>query len=114
VTTAPNARPGAETVEQHTSLALIALFAMGVIVAINMLARPQRGPADSRLLSASGCRQCGTVVAVRHSAHSVPLTYVEVQMRDGSLRTVRGPGQGVSIGDVVEIRDDALTPRDAF
>ena len=100
--------------DQQTPLALIALLAIGVILAVNMLARPQRGPADSRLLNASGCRQCGTVVAVRHSAHSVPLTYVEVQMRDGSLRTVRGPGQGVSIGDVVEVRGDALTPRDAF
>ena len=114
MTTAPHTRPEAETVEQHTSLALIALFAIGVIVAVNILARPERGLADSRLLNASGCPQCGTVVAVRHSAHSVPLIYIEVQMRDGSLRTVRGPGQGVSIGDVVEVRDDAVTPRDAF
>lgn len=114
VTTATN--PGRRPVdaEGHTPVAVIGLLAIGVIVAINFLARPAAGVIDSRLSSAQGCKQCGTVVAVRRSAHSVPVTFVEVQMPDGSVRTVREPGQAISVGDVVEVRGDALTPRDVF
>ena len=114
VTTASN--PGRRPVdaEGQTPIAVIGLLAIGVIVAINYFARPHLEATDTRLLYAPGCRQCGTVVAVRRSAHSVPVTFVEVQMRDGSVRTVRGPGQGFSVGDVVEVRGDALTLRDVF
>jgi hypothetical protein len=105
-------RRGAEVAEQ-APIALIGLLAIGVIVAINFLARPDYS-AGTRLLDAPGCKQCGTVVAVRRSAHSVPVTFVEVQMPDGSLRTVRGPGQEFSVGDVVEVRGEALTLRDVF
>lgn len=107
----PGRRPA--DVEQQAPIALIGLLAIGVIVAINHLARPDAA-AGTRLLDAPGCPQCGTVVAVRRSAHSVPVTFVEVQMADGSLRTVRGPGQGFSVGDVVEVRGEALTLRDVF
>lgn len=107
----PGRRPA--EVEQQAPIALIGLLAIGVIVAVNYLARP--GPAaGSGLLDAPGCRQCGMVVAVRRSAHSVPVTFVEVQMADGTLRTVRGPGEGFSVGDVVEVRGDALTLHDVF
>ena len=114
VTRASN--PGRRPVdaEGQTPIAVIGLLAIGVIVAINYFARPHLEATDTRLLDAPGCRQCGTVVAVRRSAHSVPVTFVEVQMRDGSVRTVRGPGQGFSVGDVVEVRGDALTLRDVF
>jgi hypothetical protein len=113
VTTAsgPDRRPA--EAEHQAPIAVIGLLAIGVIVAVNYLARP--GPvAGNGLLDVPGCRQCGTVVAVRRSAHSVPVTFVEVQMADGSLRTVRGPGPGFSVGDVVEVRGNALTPRDTF
>ncbi|MGZ8255634.1 MAG: hypothetical protein ACXWVT_12340 [Burkholderiaceae bacterium] len=114
VTTAPN--PGRRPVdlEEQTPIALIGLLAIGVIVAVNFLARPVPGAADARLLGAPACKQCGTVVAVRRTAHSVPVTLVEVQMIDGSMRTVRGPGPNFSIGDVVEVRGEGLTLRDVF
>lgn len=113
VTTAsgPGRRP--EEVEQQAPIALIGLLAIGVIVAINYLARPDPVAGD-RWFDAPGCKQCGTVIAVRRSAHSVPVTFVEVHMADGSLRTVRGPGQVFSVGDVVEVRGEALTLRDVF
>jgi hypothetical protein len=112
VTTASDSDRRAAEVAQQAPIALIGLLAIGVIVAINYLARPE--PFGTRGLDAPGCTQCGTVVAVRRSAHSVPVTFVEVQMADGSLRTVRGPGPGFSVGDVVEVKGDALTPHDTF
>ncbi|MGZ9031716.1 MAG: hypothetical protein ACXW2G_10095 [Burkholderiaceae bacterium] len=113
MTTASDADRRLAEVEQQAPLALIGLLAIGVIVAINYLARPDP-VGGSRLLDGSDCKQCGTVVAVRRSAHSVPVTFVEVQMPDGSVRTVRGPGPGFSVGDVVEVRGEALTLRDVF
>ena len=97
-------------VEQQAPIALIGLLAIGVIVAINYLSRPDSVAGDRRL-DDPGCKQCGTVIAVRRSAHSVPVTFVEVHMADGSLRTVRGAGQEYSVGDVVEVRGEALTLR---
>ena len=113
VTTASGPGRRLAEVEQQAPIALIGLLAIGVIVAINYLARPHPVAADRRL-DTPGCEQCGTVIAVRRSAHSVPVTFVEVHMADGSLRTVREPGQGFSVGDVVEIQGEALTPRDVF
>jgi hypothetical protein len=52
------------------------------------------------------------VIAVRRSAHSVPVTFVEVRMADGSVRTLRAPARQFSVGEAVEVRDDALTARD--
>jgi hypothetical protein len=113
VTTAsdPVRRPA--EVEEQAPIALIGLLAIGVIVAINYLARPGH-IAGSPLIEAPGCKQCGMVVAVRRSAHSVPMTFVEVQMPDGSVRTVRGANERFSVGDVVEVRGEALTLRDVF
>lgn len=114
LTTAANPdRRAADAMDRQAPVALIGLLAIAVIVAINYVARPHF-ESDSRLLNAPACKQCGTVVAVRRSAHSVPVTFVEVQMRDGSLRTVRGPGNGFSVGDVVEVKGEALTLRDVF
>jgi hypothetical protein len=114
VTTASTTRRLAGRTERHAPTALIGLIAIAVIWAIHTLARPPLAATDTRLANASGCRTCGTVVAVRRTAHSVPVTLVEVKMADGSLRTVRGPAAPISVGDVVEVRDDGLTPRDAF
>jgi hypothetical protein len=114
VTTASNQGRRPVDAEGQAPIAVIGLLAIGVIVAVNYLARPAAGAIDGRLLNAPGCKQCGTIVAVRRSAHSVPVTFVEVQMPDGSVRTVRGSGPGYSVGDVVEVRGDALTLRDVF
>ena len=100
--------------EGQVPITLIGLLAIAVILAINFLSRPHLAASDARLTGGTGCVDCGTVIAVRRSAHSVPVTFVEVQMLDGSVRTVRGPGQGFSVGDVVEVRGDALTLRDLF
>lgn len=100
--------------DRQAPLALIGLVAIGVIWAIHTLAGPPLGSSDARLQAAAGCGDCGTVIAIRRSAHSVPQTLIEVKMADGSLRTVRGPNDTVSVGDVVEVRGDGLTPRDVF
>jgi hypothetical protein len=63
--------------------------------------------------NATDCKECGTVVAVRRSAHSVPVTFVEIQMTDGSVRTLRAPARPLfSVGDAVQVRNEALTLRD--
>ena len=90
---------------------LIGFAALATILAVNLLARPPDA-ADGALDGA--CEQCGRVVAVRRSAHSVPVTIVEIQMLDGSLRTVRGAAQPFSVGDLVEVRDDGLALRDGY
>ncbi len=105
-----NPRAAAGMMEGQAPIALVGLLAVGVIVAVNYFARPQPGAAG-RASSASDCKGCGTVVAVRRSAHSVPVTFVEVQMNDGSVRTLRAPARQFSVGDSVEVRDDALTLR---
>ena len=104
-------RAAAGMMEGQAPIALVGLVAIVVIVAINYFARPGLIAVD-RTANAGGCKDCGTVVAIRRSAHSVPVTFVEVQMADGSVRTLRAPGQQFSVGDAVEVKDDALTRRD--
>ena len=112
MTKASNANPRAAAgmMEGQAPIALVGLLAIGVIVAVNYVARPQ--PGADRAPAATNCKGCGTVVAVRRSAHSVPVTFVEVQMSDGSVRTLRAPARQFSVGDSVEVKDDALTLRD--
>lgn len=105
-----NPRAAAGMMEGQAPIALVGLLAIGIIVAVNYFARPQPGAAN-RAPIATDCRQCGTVVAVRRSAHSIPVTFVEVQMTDGSVRTLRAPARQFSVGDAVEVKDDALAPR---
>jgi hypothetical protein len=105
-----NPRAAAGMMEGQAPIALVGLLAIGVIVAVNYFARPQPG-ATVRAPNSADCKDCGTVVAVRRSAHSVPVTFVEVQMTDGSVRTLRAPALRFSVGDPVEVKDDALTPR---
>jgi hypothetical protein len=99
---------------KQAPVALVGLLAMATILVVNFTARPHLAPVDSRLLNAPACRHCGTVVAVRRSAHSVPVFFVDVQMTDGSLRTLRERDAGYSVGDVVEVDGSALTLRDVF
>jgi hypothetical protein len=96
--------------EGQAPIALVGLLAIGVIVAVNYFARPQLASTD-RAPDATDCKGCGTVIAVRRSAHSVPVTFVEVRMTDGSVRTLRAPALQFSVGDAVEVKDDALAPR---
>ena len=112
MTKASNANPRAAAgmMEGQAPIALVGLLAIGVIIAVNYFARPQIGAAD-RAPNATDCKECGTVVAVRRSAHSVPVTFVEIQMTDGSVRTLRAPALQFSVGDPVEVKDDALTLR---
>jgi hypothetical protein len=114
VTKAEGSRAPAGMTERQAPIALVGLVAIAVIWVIHTLSAPPLAAPDGRLQGASGCGVCGTVVAVRRSAHSVPQTFVEVKMTDGSLRTVRSPTAAVSVGDVVELRGDGLTPRDVF
>jgi hypothetical protein len=105
-----NPRVAAGMMEGQGPIAAVGLVAIAVIVAVNYFARPST-PASERAPVANSCRQCGTIVAIRRSAHSVPVTLVEIQMADGSVRTVRSPGPQFSVGDAVEVKDDALTLR---
>lgn len=104
-------RAAAGMMEGQAPIALVGLLAIGVIVAVNYFARPQPG-ATAPAPNATECKECGTVVAVRRSAHSIPVTFVEIQMTDGSVRTLRAPSQKFSVGDSVEVKEDALTRRD--
>ena len=105
-----NPRAAAGMMEGQAPIALVGLLAIGVIVAVNYFARPPL-ELPARAPGAAACKECGTVMAVRRSAHSVPVTFVEVQMNDGSVRTLRAPARQFSVGDPVEIKDDALTLR---
>jgi hypothetical protein len=113
VTSAPTqqtAQRAARAWRGQTAITLIGFAALAAILAVNLLARPP--DADANM--AGACAQCGRVVAVRRSAHSVPVTIVEIQMLDGSLRTVRGAVQPFSVGDLVEVRADGLALRDGY
>lgn len=107
-------RRSARLLDGQTPTALIGLVAIAVILAIHVVSRSHLTPVDPRLLDATACTHCGTVVAVRRSAHSIPVYYVEVKLADGSTLTVRELASGLSVGDVVEVRGTSLTPRDLF
>jgi acid phosphatase class B len=99
-----------ESLASQTALALAGLGAIGMIVLINLQARPLPAAASQMMVA---CNNCGTVVAVRRSAHSAPIFFVEVQMADGSLRIVQQLAAGFSVGDVVQVNGNALTLRGA-
>ena len=103
-------RRRADDPEKQTLLAVAGLVAIAAIVAVNVLGRPRAD--DSRLMNATGCAECATVVAVRSASRED--ASVEIQMRDGSRRTLRHRANGFSVGDVVEVKGNALTLRDVF
>jgi hypothetical protein len=96
--------------EGQAPIAVVGLLAIAVIVAVHVFSRPPL-ETTARATGDADCKECGTVIAVRRSAHSVPVTFVEVQMSDGSVRTLRSPTRQFSVGDPVEVRDDELAPR---
>jgi hypothetical protein len=91
---------------------MVGLIAMAILIAIHLTSKPQ-GSTSGRLLEPATCPGCGTVVAVRRSAHSVPVYFVEIRMDDGSLKTVRHREEAFRIGDLVEVNGDALARRAA-
>lgn len=100
--------PAAESFGAQAPMALLGLAAMAIIALINANARP--APIAPTIIAAS-CTDCGTVIAVRQSAHSSPVYYVEVKMLDGSTRVVQQLAAGFKVGDVVQVNGNALSLR---
>jgi hypothetical protein len=88
----------------------IALAAIALILAINISTRPLPAATYDDVALAT-CADCGTVIAVRRSAHSTPVYFVEVRLLDGSVRTVQQSESGYSVGDFVQINGTRLTLR---
>ncbi len=113
--TPPNARRNAaaadaatrDTFTAQTPLVVIGLAAIGMIFLINSHARPT--PPREKAVVYS-CSECGTVVAVRRAAESY---VVEIQMLDGSLRTIPQLAAAFNVGDIVRVTGGALTLRSA-
>jgi hypothetical protein len=113
--TPPNARRSAaaantaarDTFTAQTPLVVIGLAAIGMIFLINSHARPT--PPREKAVVYS-CSECGTVVAVRRTAQSY---VVEIQMLDGSLRTIPQLAAAFNVGDIVRVNGGALTLRSA-
>lgn len=101
--------PGAETFAAQAPVALLGLAAIAVIALINANTRPAQAVPPQAITVA--CSDCGTVVAVRQSAHSSPVYFVEVQMLDGSTRVVQQLAAGFKVGDVVQVNGNALSLR---
>jgi len=95
-----------DTFTAQTPLVVIGLAAIGMIFLINSHARPT--PPREKAVVYS-CSECGTVVAVRRSAESSYL--VEIQMLDGSLRTIPQLSAAFNVGDIVRVTAGALTLR---
>lgn len=97
-----------EKFDAQTPLTVIGLAAIAMILLINSPTRPNATPAPQVV---AACVDCGTVTAVRRSAHSSPVYFVEVQMLDGSVRTIQQLAAGFNVGDVVHVNGNALTLR---
>jgi Flp pilus assembly protein TadB len=98
-----------ESFGAQAPIALLGLAAIAIIALINANSRP--APVVQPQVIASACVSCGTVVAVRRSAHSSPVFFVEVQMLDGSTRVVQQLAAGFKVGDVVLVTGNALSLR---
>ena len=99
----------ADSFGAQAPVALFGLAAIAVIALINANARPAQ-PVRPQIV-ASACADCGTVVAVRRSAHSSPVFFVEVKMVDGSTRVIQQLAAGFRVGDVVQVNGNALSLR---
>ena len=104
----PTAR-SSESFAAQAPVALLGLAAIAVIALINLNARP--AAALPPAVIASACVECGTVVAIRRSAHASPVFFVEIQMLDGSTRVVQQLATGFKVGDLVQVNGNALSLR---
>ena len=102
--------PARDTFGAQTPLAVIGLAAIGMIFLINSHARPT--PAREKTVVYS-CSECGTVTAVRAAPDAAPSFIVEIQMLDGSLRTIPHIAASFNVGDIVRVNGTALTLRSA-
>lgn len=100
----PDAR---ETFSAQTPLVVIGLAAISMILLINSHARPTT-PREKVVEYA--CSDCGTVVSVQRAANSAGTFSIQVQMLDGSIRTVELT-TGFKVGDIVRVNGNALTLR---
>ena len=100
--------PARDTFSTQTPLVVIGLAAIGMILLINSHARPSAPREKVVVLS---CSECGTVMAVRRASNSTPSYIVEIQMLDGSLRTIPQIAASFSVGDIVRVNGGALTLR---
>lgn len=98
-----------ETFGAQTPVALMGLAAIAVITLVNIQAQPAAAPPPT--VVASACVDCGTVTAIRRSAHSSPVYFVEIQMLDGSTRVVQQLATGFKVGDFVQVNGNALSLR---
>ena len=99
--------PARDTFSAQTPLVVIGLAAIGMILLINSHARPT---APREKVVVHSCSECGTVMAVRRASDSAPYI-VEIQMLDGSLRTIPQTAAAFNVGDIVRVNGSALTLR---
>ena len=97
-----------DTFTAQTPLVVIGLAAIGMIFLINSHARPT--PPREKVAVYS-CSECGTVTSVRNAPTAMPSIIVEVQMLDGSLRTIPQAATSFNVGDIVRVNGQALTLR---
>ena len=98
--------PANDTFTAQTPLVVIGLAAIGMIFLINSHARPT--PPREKVIVHS-CSECGTVTSVRNAPNALPAVIVEIQMLDGSLRTIQQTAANFNVGDIVRINGQALT-----
>ena len=98
--------PARDTFSTQTPLVVIGLAAIGMIFLINSHARPT--PPREKVMVYS-CAECGTVTSVRSAPDSPVPFVVEVQMLDGSLRTIPQTSASFHVGDIVRVNGQALT-----
>lgn len=97
-----------DTLSTQTPLAVIGLAAIAMIFLINSHARPTT-PREK--VASIVCAECGTVIAVNRGAESTLPYAIQVQMLDGSLRTVKLLDTSLHVGDIVRVNGNALTLR---
>ena len=100
-----------ESFGAQAPIALLGLGAIAVIALINLSGRPASATPEPTAALACSSSSFGRVVAVRRSAHSSPVYFVEVQMLDGSTRIVQQLAAGFKVGDVVLVNGNALSLR---
>ncbi len=100
--------PARDTFSAQTPLVVIGLAAIGMIFLINSHAKPT--PPREKVVVYS-CSECGTVTAVRPAPSALPSYIVEIQMLDGSLRTIPQIAASFNVGDIVRVNGQALTLR---